>query len=160
MLNQPNCHTSLAEEMLLDIYTVLLEASQMKTNNAFSVLVIKLSRFSSHLTRLGVAYNRIRRYARKQTRQTGIEFTFRESSSAHCLTTGKSATMSLLIYFVFHLILGDYFYRGCSLAIAGLKFPRKMFVHIHIPRKNISGRKRKKQNKTNNLLVLTLYILL
>ena len=101
MLNQPYCHTSLAVQMLLDIYTVLPEASQMKTNNAFSVLVIKLSRFSSHLTRLGVAYNRIRRYARKQTRQTGIEFTFRESSSAHCLTTGKSATHEFVDIFCF-----------------------------------------------------------
>ena len=40
MLNQPYCHTSLVVQMLLDIYTVLREASQMKTNNAFSVLVI------------------------------------------------------------------------------------------------------------------------
>ena len=148
MLNQPYCHTSLVVQMLLDIYTVLREASQMKTNNAFSVLVIKLSRFSSHLTRLRVASNRIRKYASKQTRQTGIEFTFRESPlSAHCPTTGKSATHEFVDIFYFHLILGDYFYRGCSLAIAGLTFPRKTFVHIHIPRKNISGRKRKNKTK-------------
>ena len=35
MLNQPNFHTSLAEQMLLDIYTVSREASPIKTNNAF-----------------------------------------------------------------------------------------------------------------------------
>lgn len=39
MSNQPNCHTSLAEQMLLDIYTVLCEASQMKPNN-MSVLLV------------------------------------------------------------------------------------------------------------------------
>ena len=125
--------------MLLDIYTVLRGPSQMKTNNAFSVLLIKLSRFSSHLTRLRVASNCIRKYVSKQTRQTRIEFTFRESPlSAHCphMTIGKSAT---------HQFVDTC--RGCSLAIAGLKFPRKTFVHIHIPRKNISGRKRKNKRK-------------
>ena len=102
MLNQPNCHTSLAEQMLLDIYTVLREASQMKTNNAFSLLVIKLSRFSSHLTRLRVASNRIRKSASKQTRQTRIEFTFREPPlSAHCPTIGKSATHEFVDKFYF-----------------------------------------------------------
>ena len=35
MLNEPYCHTSLAEPMSLDIYTVSREASPMKTNNAF-----------------------------------------------------------------------------------------------------------------------------
>ena len=92
MLNEPYCHTSLAEPMSLDIYTVSREASPIKTNNAF-FLVIKSSRFSSHLTRLRVASNRIRKYARKQTKQTRIEVTFRESPlSAHCPTIGKSAT--------------------------------------------------------------------
>ena len=110
MLNQPYCHTSLVVQMLLDIYTVLREASQMKTNNAFSVLVIKLSRFSSHLTRLRVASNRIRKYASKQTRQTGIEFTFRESPlSAHCRTIGKSATREFVDIFYFSPDSGRFF---------------------------------------------------
>ena len=78
------------------------EASQMKTNNAFSVLVIKLSRFSSHLTRLRVASNCISKYASKQTRQTRIELTFRESPlSAHCPTIGKSATCQFVDMFYF-----------------------------------------------------------
>ena len=104
MLNQPNCPTSLEEKMLLYIYAVLREASQMKTNNAFSVLVIKLSRFSSHLTRLRVASNRTRKYVSKQTRQTRIELTFRESPlSAHCphVTIGKSATHQFVDMFYF-----------------------------------------------------------
>ena len=90
--------------MLLDIYTVMREASQIKTNNAFSALVIKLSRFSSHLTILRVASNCISKYASKQTRQTRIEFTFRESPlSAHCphVTIGKSATHEFVDMFYF-----------------------------------------------------------
>ena len=62
-------------------------------------LVIKSSRFSGHLTRLRVASNRIRKYARKQTR---TEFTFRESPlSAHCTTIGKSATHEFVDMFYF-----------------------------------------------------------
>ena len=65
-------------------------------------LVIKSSRFSGHLTRLRVASNRIRKYARKQTRQTRIEFTFRESPlSAHCTTIGKFATHEFVDLFYF-----------------------------------------------------------
>ena len=109
MLNEPYCHQSLAEPMLLDIYTVMREASQIKTNNAFSALVIKLSRFSSHLTILRVASNCISKYASKQTRQTRIEFTFRESPlSAHCphVTIGKSAT---------HQFVDTFYFRSDSL---------------------------------------------
>ena len=109
----------------------------------------KVSRFSSHLTRLRVASNCISKYASKQTRQTRIEFTLRESPlSSHCPTIRKSATHEFVDMFYFSpdsLIL--FSFRGCSLAIAELKFPRKTFVHIHISKKKYLGKKEGK-NKT------------
>ena len=102
MLNELHCHTSLAEEVMLDTYTVLCEASHIRTNKSSVLLGLRLSRFSSHLSRLRVASNRIRKYASKQTRQTRIEFTFREVPlSPYCPTIGKSATYQFVDIFYF-----------------------------------------------------------
>ena len=160
MLNQPNCHTSLAEQLLLDIYTVLREASQMKTNNGFSLLVIMLSRFSSHLTRLRVASNRIRKSASKQTRQTRIEFTFRESPlSAHCPTIGKSATHEFVDIFYFSPDSGRLFLQRLQSGYRWFEVSTKNFCTYSHSKKKYLWKEKEKQNKTNNLIVLTLFIL-
>ena len=159
MLNEPYCHTSLAEPMSLVIYTISPEVSSIKTNNAF--FSDKVIQVFNHLTRPRVASNRIRKYARKQTRQTRIEFTFRESPlSAHCPTTGKSATHEFFWYVLFFAWFIDIISVEVAVSLSlSWSFHEKLFVHIHIPRKNISGRKRKK-TKQNNLIVDPLYLII